>query len=184
MLMQRPLSKERMSVLQYSPHPAAFYTFTLRGQVAGLGAGPCATDPGLWNIVYLALAQVDEHELENLEPSKAGVWTAEFLKPFADTAAFELSGTAIGDLATMMHARGFVDYLLTHPQSKSIPLVVKYGTGILVTMRNRAVKAVNINSGEVVRPAGVIVHEPADVNRAKITSMGDWAAKLEKGALH
>lgn len=184
MLMQRPPFKERMSVLQYSPHPAEFYTFKHQDQKVGLGAGPCATDPGLWNIVYLAIAQVDEHEAENPDAKKFGIWTPDFLKPYTDTAAYELSGTAIGDLATMMHATGFAQYLMTHPNAKLIPLAVKYGIGILVTMRNRAAKAVNIRSGEVVQPSGVIVHEPADVNRAKITSMGDWAAKLEKGALH
>lgn len=176
--------KERMSVIQYSPHPAAFYTVKTEGRVAGLGSGPCATDPGLWNIVYLTLAQTDEYEAEHIHTDKMGTWTPAFLKPFADTAAFELSGTAIGDLATMLHAKGFVDYLLSHPDRASIPLVVAYGTGVLATMRGRAMKAVNINSGEVARPADVTVYEPADADRAKITSMGDWAANLVKGHLH
>ena len=184
-MLKSPLHfKERMSVLQYSPHPAAFYTLKSGNLTVGLGSGPCATDPGLWNIVWLTLAQVDEHEAEEPDRKKLGAWSAEFMKPFTDTAAAELSGTAIGDLATMLHAAGFVQYLLAHPQSKTIPLVIKYGAGILVTMRNRAMKAANIRSGEVVRPADAVLFEPADADREKITSMGDWAAKLVKGQLH
>ena len=45
-------------------------------------------------------------------------------------------------------------------------------------------KAANIVAGQNTPPPGVQVLEPADVNREKIMSMGDWAAKLVKGALH
>lgn len=64
-----------MKIYRYSAHPPEFYRFKGINTPRGIGCGPVAEDPGLWNIAWLSMEKQFSAYETSADPKDLPMWT-------------------------------------------------------------------------------------------------------------